>query len=271
VGGGPGLAAIMDDFDLTRATRGVQGLFMWNMAESGRIDVLERGWELRLACDERVCHEIAERGDLRAMMVARLFYGCPWNFHTSDLAAERAIRDGNLDLLRWMCSLADKQKCEWSGCAEVGLRVFDYALEFLYKHDDWGLLELAVKNFKGGFGYGGFTFEQAAADGRLDVLEYLHEHKSPWGDGCINVAKDNGHDDVVQWLEANQKDAIWGFRDAPAYWDRKEYHDLDEYTYNHNQGKWTSIPENPPTSPAYSPTSPAYSPTSPAYSPTSPV
>lgn len=229
-----GLAAVMDEFDLRRATRGVQGLFMWKMAETGQNDVLERGWALGLACDERVCQEIAKRGDLHAMQKARL-RGCPWNFHTSDLAAERAIHDGQLDLLRWMC----EQKCEWSGCAEVGLCVFDYALKFLYQHDDWGLLELAVKEFPRCFGYGGFTFERVAADGRLDVLKYLHEHESPWGGGCISVAKVNGHDDVVRWLETNQKDVVWGWRDAPAYWWHVEYHDLDEYTYNHDKGEWT--------------------------------
>jgi len=283
--GGPNLAAILDDFDMNRATRGVQGLFMWKMAESGRFDVLESGWRSRLVCDERVCHEIAKRGDLDAMKTARV-YGCPWNFRTSDLAAKRALSDGQLDLLRWMC----EQKCEWSGCAEVGLCVFDYALEFLYERDDWGLLELAVKEFPRRFGYGGFTFERVAADGRLDILKYLHEHKSPWGRMCINVARDNGHDNVVQWLEDNQEHAIWGHTDAPAYWNREEYHDLDEYTYNHSKGEWTEILDNPPRysppSPAYSPhisppgspnspmfvpTSPAYSPTSPVYSPTSPA
>ena len=50
----------------------------------------------------------------------------------------------------------------------------------------------------------GGHLEDAAEDGNLEVLKWLHANECPWDESvCMNDAAIGGHLEVLKWLRAN--------------------------------------------------------------------
>jgi hypothetical protein len=177
----------------------------------GCVGVLEELVDNRqCALTAEACAAAAGAGHLEALTWLHS-RGCPWDSKTCDWAAI----GGHLELLRY----AHEHGCPWDRwtcyfAAEGGhLEVLRYAHEHgcPWRSDvcrlaaTGGHLEVLRYAHEHGCPWDSITCLWAAEGGRLEVLRYAHEHGCPWGwDECLEMALQNGHNEVAEYLRAAQ-------------------------------------------------------------------
>jgi hypothetical protein len=152
-------------------------------AAEGHLGAL--GWLHSRGCPwgSSTCSSAAARGHLEVLRYAHE-HGCPWDSYTCHYAAA----GGHLEVLRY----AHEHGCPWNS----GTCIFAA---------DGGHLEMLRYAHEHGCPWGISTCYNAAARGHLEVLRYAHEHGCPVDfDDCHEVAEQNGHAAVVEYLRAAQ-------------------------------------------------------------------
>jgi hypothetical protein len=160
-----------------------RGCPCYRAAAGGYLEVLRYAHEHGCPWDGGACYKAAQGGHLEVLRYAHE-HGCPWDRGTCYGAAE----GGHLEVLRY----AHEHGCPWD-CATCYLAAAGGHLEVLryaHEHDcPWD----------------SHTCRFAAEGGHLEVLRYAHEHGCPMDvDFCLDVAEENGHAAVVEYLRAAQ-------------------------------------------------------------------
>ena len=152
-------------------------------AGEGHLEVLKWLRERRCPWDERTCASAAGGGHLEVLEWLRT-QGCPWDERTCTSAAHK----GHLEVLKWL----REQGCPWSifTCASAARG---------------GHLEVLKWLREQGCPWDDFTCEMAAANGHLETLKWAREQGCSLNkEECKNVALNNNHTEVLEWLEETQ-------------------------------------------------------------------
>jgi hypothetical protein len=96
---------------------------------------------------------------------------------------------GRLKILQY---LRKKRKCAWSQGTTTGAAQYGHLATLKWARTHGCPWSRAVST-------------RAAAAGHIDVLEWLTSHKCPWHPAqCEEVATENGHTHVVEWIANNR-------------------------------------------------------------------
>ncbi|KAG2793729.1 hypothetical protein PC111_g22916, partial [Phytophthora cactorum] len=111
--------------------------------------------------------------------------------HMFFVTLEEAARNGDLEMVRWLCEV----RGEWSPYAAV-LAASGGHLEVL----EWLRTNLFSSSSSS------ISMDNAASGGHLDVLQWLQNHSGYATQGAMNKAATSGHLEVVQWLHEYRRE-----------------------------------------------------------------
>ncbi|KAL3656484.1 hypothetical protein V7S43_018631 [Phytophthora oleae] len=111
--------------------------------------------------------------------------------HMFFVTLEEAARNGELELVRWLCEV----RGEWSPYAAV-LAASGGHLQVL----EWLRTNLFSSSSSA------ISMDDTAAGGHLDVLRWLQSHSGYATPGAMNKAAASGHLEVVKWLHGNRRE-----------------------------------------------------------------
>ncbi len=204
-----------------------RGVLSQRLATEGQLGALK--WArlaLRIRWDERTCSNAARGGHLEPLQWARA-NGCLWDARTCSQAA----RGGHLELLQWArasCCPWDKQ-LSWTAAAGGQVAVLEWVTMEGYEWDHGLVCEGAAAaghlhvlkwslDSRLGDGCPSMPPEDArpghaaALHGRLEVLQWLHAHGSPFGPNTCASAARGGHLEALQWMRLNTEECPWDDR-----------------------------------------------------------
>ena len=170
----------------------------------------------------RTCGEAASEGHLEVLKWLREgpspgsqpWVPCPWNKSTCNEAA----RFGHLEVLKWL----RLSGCPWSKMIISFAVMHGHAEVVKWIHENGGFRPKKLCRIAAEYGHvnilawardNGYPWSSkvcytAAKFGQLEVLKYLlhgrYNDQCPWTKYGMKIAKRNGHDEVVKWLEENQ-------------------------------------------------------------------
>ena len=159
-------------------------------AKGGHLEVLKwaRSEDLPCPWNSETCAEAAAKGRMEVLKwLRRQDPPCPWNSET----CTRAAKGGHLEILKWARS--EDPPCPWDvwTCAAAAEGGHLEVLHWLREQDPpcpWGLS----------------TCSFSARGGHLEVLKYLRglDPPCPWDrDMCRELASQNGHEHVIEWID----------------------------------------------------------------------
>jgi hypothetical protein len=187
----------------------------FKVGEMSSISTLEFAWENKYLwprwwSEPYFCEEVARTNKLELLKWAREEKKCKWNQWTINVATGQ----GNLEMVKYCVANAcpfNEWACE-SAASEGHLEILKYLHEEVKAPWDRMTASLAAENVhileylveRKFDNYSGFACTNAAENGHLDCLKYLHETaKAPWNSGAVRAAHENNHPECVQYLLDN--------------------------------------------------------------------
>jgi len=135
----------------------------------------------------------------------------------------QVAKTNKLELLKW---IREEKQCEWNS------RTIDMAA-------NQGNLEMVKYCVANECPIGAFACANAAENGHLACLKYLHEEvKAPWGWTTANCAAGNGHLHILEYLVERKYDQYSGFECQFAA--EKGHLDCLKYLHETAKAPWNS-------------------------------
>ena len=135
----------------------------------------------------------------------------------------QVAKTNKLELLKW---IREEKQCEWNS------RTIDMAA-------NQGNLEMVKYCVANECPIGAFACANAAENGHLACLKYLHEEvKAPWGWTTANCAAGNGHLHILEYLVERKYDQYSGFECQFAA--EKGHLDCLKYLHETAKAPWDS-------------------------------
>jgi hypothetical protein len=204
------------------------------LASNGNLECLKYVHERGCTWNEEISFVAAGKGRLDILMYAHE-HGCNWNAETCSEAASK----GHLACLKYMhengCEW-DAETCLWSAfCGHLDCLTYahDHGCEFHEENCQHALEEGNLECFKyldkNGADWGEEVYflavrhlhcvkylheelhvewiedyiDQAAIEGQLDVVKYMHEEGCPWDYRVCDSAIKRGYQHIVEYAHAN--------------------------------------------------------------------
>jgi hypothetical protein len=199
-----------------------------NCQYTGKLQLDDYVKTFRLNCNHNGMLHCSKNGWLKGLIILHknkhLIHGC------FTKTVEIASANGHLDIIRWVYSGV--------GCMFCAKYSTYFAVDMAAKNNHLKVVQWLCKHTK--LKPSIYGFEQSAACGNLDMLEWLYEYAKQSVDltSCLQYASSKGHTHVVKWiLKHNAKVTSTAIHEAAV----AGHLDVLDILYSYREGSVESL------------------------------